>query len=99
MRNPQLSKIRAVSLACLLVPALFLAPWSIPPAHAAGTLFFSPGSQGPFATGATITYQVNVTGMDPFNAWDVSVTTDPSVLNAVIISVAGDTLGSAFHAA
>ena len=99
MRNPQLSKIRAVSLACLLVPALFLAPSSIPPAHAAGTLFFSPGSQGPFATGATITYQVNVTGMDPFNAWDVSVTTDPSVLNPVSISVAGDILGSVFQVA
>src|SRR5207245_5813762 len=99
MRNLQLSTIRAVSLACLLVPALFLAPSSTPLAHAAGTLFFSPASQGPFAMGTMITYQVNVTGMDAFNAWDVSVETDPSVLNPVSISVAGDILGSVFQVA
>src|SRR2546425_2948709 len=99
MRTLQLSTIRAVLLACLLVPALFLAPSSTPLAHAAGTLFFSPASQGPFAMGTMITYQVNVTGMDPFNAWDVSVETDPSVLNPVSISVAGDILGSVFQVA
>src|SRR5438128_11347835 len=99
MRNLQLSTIRAVSLACLLVPALFLAPSSTPLAHAAGTLFFSPASQGPFAMGTMITYQVNVTGMDPFNAWDVSVETDPSVLNPVSISVAGGILGSVVQVA
>src|SRR5438128_1081307 len=99
MRNLQLSTIRAVSLACLLVPALFLAPSSTPLAHAAGTLFFSPASQGPFAMGTMITYQVNVTGMDAFNAWDVSVETDPSVLNPVSISVAGGILGSVVQVA
>jgi hypothetical protein len=46
-----------------------------------------------------ITYQVNVTGMDPFNAWDVSVKTNQSVLNPVSISVAGNILGSVFQVA
>ncbi len=99
LHNTQVSKIEALSFACLLVPALFLASSSIPLAHAAGTLFISPASQGPFSVGTTITYQVNVTGMDPFNAWDVSVKTDPNILNPVSISVAGDILGSVFQVA
>lgn len=88
-----------MSLACLLVPALFLASSSIPLAHAAGTLFISPASQGPFSLGTMITYQINVTGMDPLDSWDVSVKANQSVLNPVSISVVGNMLGSVFQVA
>jgi len=32
-----------------------------------------------------ITYQINVTGMDPLDSWDVSVKANQSVLNPVSI--------------
>ncbi len=44
-----------------------------------------------------ITFQVNVTGMDPFDTWDVSVITDPSVIKAISISVSGNLIGAVFQ--
>src|SRR6266704_5501476 len=81
-------------LAWTVFPLLLVVPSSIPPVHAAGTLFVGPSQQGPVTVGTTITYQVNVTGMDPFDGWDVVVQADLSVLDPLSISVAGNVLGS-----
>src|SRR5207245_11740351 len=81
-------------LACMALPLLFEVPSSIPLVHAAGILYVGPPQQGPFTVGTTITYQVNVTSMDPFNGWDIYVNTNSSVLNPLSISVAGNLLGS-----
>ncbi len=81
-------------LAWTVFPLLLAVPSSIPPVHAAGTLFVGPSQQGPVTVGTTITYQVNVTGMDPFDGWDVVVQADLSVLDPLSISVAGNVLGS-----
>jgi len=78
----------------MALPLLFEVPSSIPLVHAAGILYVGPPQQGPFTVGTTITYQVNVTSMDPFNAWDIYVNTNSSVLNPLSISVAGNLLGS-----
>jgi hypothetical protein len=98
MMNPvqdfQKSSRRVLLLACMILPILFAAPSSIPPVHAAGSLFVGPPQQGPFTVGTTIAYQVNVTGMDPFDTWDVVVQADSSVLDPLSISVAGNMLGS-----
>ena len=91
--------MRAVLLVCLVAPALFLAFSSIPPAHAAGILFIAPSSQPAQAVGSMLSYEVNVTGMDPFDSWDVSVKSDPAVLNPVSISVANSILGSVIEVA
>ena len=81
----------------MVLPLLFAVLPSIPLVHAAGTLFISPAQQGPFTVGTTVTYQVNVTGIDPFDAWDVYADTDLTVLKPVSISVAGNMLGSVFE--
>jgi hypothetical protein len=69
------------------------------PVHAAGTLFIAPSSQPAQAVGSMITYKVNVTGIDPFDSWDVSVKSDPAVLSPVSISAANSILGSVFQVA
>ena len=98
MMNPaqdfQKPSRRVLLLACMMLPILFAAPSSIPPVHAAGSLFVGPAQQGPFTVGTIIAYQVNVTGMDPFDGWDVVVQADLSVLDPLSISVAGNMLGS-----
>ena len=73
---------------------LLVLPSSVGPVHAAGNLFVGPTPQGPLGAGATVTYQVNVTSMDPFDSWDIVVQADPSVLNPVSISTANNMLGS-----
>jgi hypothetical protein len=78
---------------------LFAFPSTITPVHAAGNLFVGPTPQGPFSAGTTVFYQVNVTGMDPFDSWDVVVQADPSVLYPVSISVGGNMLGSVIEVA
>jgi PKD repeat protein len=98
LQNRELSRIRAVLLASLIVPALLLAS-SIPLVHGAGILFIAPSSQPAQAVGSTVTYRVNVTGMDPLDSWDISVKSTPAVLNPVSISVANNIVGSVFEVA
>ena len=92
------SNRRVLMLVSLILPMLLAASETLP-VHAAGALFMAPSSQPAQAVGSMLTYEVNVTGMDPFNVWDVSVKSDPAVLNPVSISVANDILGSVFQVA
>src|SRR3989475_11790318 len=92
------SNRRVLMLVSLILPMLLAASETLP-VHAAGALFMAPSSQPVQAVGSMLTYEVNVTGMDPFNVWDVSVKSDPAVLNPVSISVANDILGSVFQVA
>jgi CARDB len=94
-----MGRTRSLRLSILLLSMIgfmiaLVLPSSISPVHAAGSLFVGPAQQGPFPIGSTFTYQVNVSNMDPFDSWDVVVQTDPSVLDPVSISVAGNMLGS-----
>lgn len=97
-RNGNRSYRRLLMLVSLILPMLLAASETLP-VHAAGILFLSPSSQPAQAVGSMLTYQVNVTGMDPFDSWDVSVKSDPAVLNPVSISVANSILGSVFQVA
>jgi hypothetical protein len=85
-------------LVSLILPMLLAATETLP-VHAAGTLFIAPSSQPAQAVGSTVTYKVNVTGMDPFDSWDISVKSTPAVLNPVSISVANNIVGSVFEVA
>jgi|SRR5712691_2940801 len=89
---------RVLLLVSLILPMLLAASETLP-VHAAGALFIAPSSQPAQTVGSTLTYEVNVTGIDPFNAWDVSVLSDPAVLNPVSISVSNNLLGSVFQVA
>src|SRR2546428_7074560 len=88
------SSLRVLLLAWTGLPLLLAVPSSIPPVHAAGTLFVGPSQQGPVTGGTTIPYEGNVTGMDPFDGWDGVVQADLSGLDSLSISVAGNVLGS-----
>src|SRR2546426_376926 len=71
---------------------------SLPLARAANLnlLYISPNQQGPVPAGSTITYQAKVAQMDPFNAWDIMVKTNPSVLNPVSLTIAPNLLTANF---
>src|SRR5438309_2911400 len=94
MGRTRSSRLCLLSLSLMSLTMLFVFPSSIGPVHAAGNLFVGPTLQGPFSVGTIFTYQVNVTGMDPFDGWDVVVQADLSVLDPLSISVAGNMLGS-----
>src|SRR5256712_14198056 len=94
IQDDHVSSLRVLLLAWTVPPLLLAVPSSIPPVHAAGTLFVGPSQQGPVTVGTTITYEVNVTGMDPFDGWDVVVQADLRVLDPLSISVAGNRPGS-----
>jgi hypothetical protein len=94
-----MGRTRSLRLSILLLSMIgfmiaLVLPSSISPVHATGNLFVGPAQQGPFPVGSTFTYQVNVSNMDPFDSWNVVVQADPSVLDPVSISVAGNMLGS-----
>src|SRR5438034_780868 len=64
-------------------------------AHAAGQLFISPASPPTLPMGSIFTEQVNVSSIDPFDTWDITVSTNSSVITPTQISVTGNILGSA----
>jgi hypothetical protein len=87
-----------VLLASLIVPILFVG-LATPSVHATGVLLISPSNRPAQAVGSTLSYQAEVFGMDQFNAWDIIVRTDPSVLTAISISVSNNMFGSVFEVA
>jgi len=93
MGRTRSSRLCLLSLSLISLTILLVFPSSIGPAHAAGNLFVGPTPQGPFSVGTMVTYQVNVTAMDPFDSWDVVVQADSNVLDPLSISVAGNMLG------
>ena len=75
--------------------ALLIAPSMLRPAHAAGQIFIAPASQPSLPIGSTFDVQVNVSSIDPFDTWDITVSTNSSVITPTQISVTGNILGSA----
>src|SRR5881396_3455269 len=64
-------------------------------AHAAGQLFISPASRPTLPMGSIFTEQVNVSSIDLMDTWDITVSTNSSVITPTQISVTGNILGSA----
>src|SRR5260370_37316413 len=90
MKNAKTSTILISTIIILaIVPVISLI-------HAIGQLYISHTTQGPFAKGTMFTYQVKVANIDPFNGWDISVKTDPSVISPTSISVTGNMLAVNF---
>ncbi len=79
----------------MLLLGLAAVPLFIPPAHAIGTLYVDPPSQPVAAAKSTVTYQVKVANLDPFNGWDISVWVNgTSSLNPLSVSIAGNLMAS-----
>src|SRR5213596_304447 len=83
----------------LLVSVIALSLFTVLPmirsAHAAGQLFISPASRPTLPMGSIFTEQVNVSSIDLMDTWDITVSTNSSVITPTQISVTGNILGSA----
>ncbi len=66
----------------------------VQPAMAVGSLGIHPTLIGIQPVGTIVTYQVNVTGMDSFNGWDIQVQSNPSVIDPINVSLSGNLLGN-----
>ena len=73
----------------LLLIGLFAVP-GIPTVAAAGSLYISPSVITPRSVGSEFSVLVKVAGFDQFNAWEIQIVSDPTVINATSISVAGN---------
>ncbi len=74
--------------------SLFISSYVVRPAHAAGQLLIAPATQPIGAIGSTFTVQVNVSSIDTFDTWDITVRTNSSVILPSAISTSGNVLGS-----
>ncbi len=77
---------------CVLLLSLFTLFTTVPSVKATGgTLYVSPASQSVGPAGSTVTYQIKMANMDPFNGWDIMVnSTDTGAINATDFSIAGN---------
>src|SRR5712692_2349868 len=84
-------------LPLLLIAALALGISSgIRPAHAAGTLFTVPSNQPNLAAGTLFAVKIQVGNIDPFNAWDISVQSDPTVISPQSLTITPNLLSANF---
>jgi hypothetical protein len=72
---------------------------TIHPVNAIGLVYVSPAQQGPFSSGTTVTYQVKVQNMDPFNGWDIKVAVDnnKNALNLTSLTITPDLFQTNFN--
>ncbi len=82
----------------LLLVALTLSVFSVPSIKGANPniLYVNPPSQPAATPGSTVTYQVKVAQIDPFNAWDIMVKTDANAVNPASLSITPNTLTGNF---
>jgi len=67
--------------------------------HCTGnTLYVSPASQPAQPAGSTVSYRIKVANMQLFTGWDISVSSNQSVLNPASISITGNLFQANFSA-
>src|SRR5712692_7000290 len=81
--------IAALSLSISVISA-------VQPAHAVGVLYTLPAFQPNLIQNSTFTIKIQVANIDPFNAWDISVSTDPTVISPQSLTDAGNLLAVNF---
>jgi hypothetical protein len=74
-------------VALLLLVAVSSVPIAVRQAHASGTLYVSPPHVAQQNVGTLFKVQIKVVNIDPFNAWDIEVRTDPNILNATSFTI------------
>jgi len=85
-------RLASICLAGLLIGAFSVGIIPRGEASNLNLLFISPAGQPAASVGSTVTYEVEVALMDPFNAWDILVKTDPTILRPVDFSITPNTL-------
>ncbi len=64
---------------------------AIHPVRAVGALLYiNPPTTSDQQPGTILTYQVQVANIDPFNAWDITVQTNPAVINPQTVDISGN---------
>ncbi|HEV2120288.1 MAG TPA: hypothetical protein VGS11_09335 [Candidatus Bathyarchaeia archaeon] len=87
------------ALGLIIITAIAMASAFSRPAHAAGIVLVNPPITGQQPTiGSTFSVQIKVANIDPFNAWDIQVVTDPAVINATSLSIFGNVLEANYSA-
>src|SRR5712692_2830591 len=92
----RMSLRQTLSMLILVLLALSTSTLNLRPAHAAGTLYTLPAVQLPLAVGNTFTAKIQIANLDPFNAWDISVQTDPTVISPQSLTVTPNLLSANF---
>src|SRR5713101_10197181 len=90
--------VRVGGLALIIVTAVAMASILSGPVHAAGVVLVSPTPTAVGPKGSFFSVQVKVANIDPFNEWDIQVVTDPAVINATSLSIAGNILQANYSA-
>ncbi len=66
------------------------------PVKAAGLLYIYPAVTASLPVGNTFSVKVQVANIDPFNAWDISVKSDPTVISPQSLTITGNLLAINF---
>src|SRR5713101_8074546 len=91
MKSRNLKLLPLVLIAALSV---FLAVQS---AHAQqGTLYVLPAHTGTLPVNTLFSVKIQVANIDPFNAWDISVQSDPTIISPQSLSITGNLLAINF---
>jgi hypothetical protein len=90
--------VRVGSLALIIVIAVATASALSGPVHATGVVLLSPTTKAVQPKGSFFSVQVKVANIDPFDRWDIQVVSDPAVINATSLSIAGNILQANYSA-
>src|SRR5712691_2993126 len=92
--------VRGRTLSILVLILLSFSALSTLALHTAraqqGTLYVLPAHTGTMAIGSTFSVKIQVADIDPFNAWDISVQSDPTVLSPQSLTITGNLLAINF---
>src|SRR6266581_4848740 len=90
-------KSRNLKLLPLILIAALSVSLAVQSAHAQqGTLYVLPAHTATLPNGSTFTVKIQVADIDPFNAWDISVQSDPTVISPQSLTISGNLLAVNF---
>src|SRR5438128_5115238 len=90
-------KSRNLKLLPLLLIAALSVSLAVQSVHAQqGTLYVLPAHTDTKVVGSTFTVKIQVADIEPFNAWDISVQSDPTVISPQSLTITGNLLAVNF---
>src|SRR5712692_10377339 len=90
-------KSRNLKLLPLVLIAALSVSLAVQSAHAQqGTLYVLPAHTGTLPVNTLFSVKIQVANIDPFNAWDISVQSDPTIISPQSLSITGNLLAINF---
>jgi hypothetical protein len=81
-----------VLIALSIASLMSISPNVFPSVHAAGLVYIDHPATAVNSASTVLTVQVQVSGVDPFNGWDIQVLSNQSVIKPTSLSIKGNTL-------